>query len=181
MPPAVVCRAYVDAAEVSVHRSPPILRPQQWRPGRPPVCSGHQAEGCGGRTADGSAACWVRSGSLWLARRPGRSRWPPPSPGGRMQRCSNTGRHLEVLLNGFSTILTLAASITSNSTTSPSPTLRRNFLGLFFLIAVWGRRIEHQTKWHIIFFSFFLNIHTQMCFTLPDGQIHLLWYHSFEK
>lgn len=34
-------------------------------------------------------------------------------------------------------MLTFAASITSNSTSSPSPTLRRNFLGLFLLMAVY--------------------------------------------
>lgn len=32
---------------------------------------------------------------------------------------------------------TFSPSTTSNSTVSPSPTLRRNFLGLFLLIAVW--------------------------------------------
>ena len=49
--------------------------------------------------------------------------------------------------------MTLAASITSNSTTSPSPTLRRNFLGLFFLIAVWGDGLSIKPR-HIILVAF---------------------------
>lgn len=40
------------------------------------------------------------------------------------------------------TPLTFAASITSNSTSSPSPTLRRNFLGLFLFMAVYGETIK---------------------------------------
>lgn len=35
---------------------------------------------------------------------------------------------------------TFSPSTTSNSTVSPSPTLRRNFLGLFLLMAVWQRK-----------------------------------------
>lgn len=39
---------------------------------------------------------------------------------------------------------TFSPSTTSNSTVSPSPTLRRNFLGLFLLIAVWLRKGQEK-------------------------------------
>lgn len=42
---------------------------------------------------------------------------------------------------------TFSPSTTSNSTVSPSPTLRRNFLGLFLLIAVWLRKGQEKGEW----------------------------------
>lgn len=78
--------------------------------------------------------------------------------------------------------LTLAASITSNSTTSPSPTLRRNFLGLFFLMAVCDtlniKLSFHQaTKVHANPLTYLMNKH--ILFSVISGTdktpISTLW------
>lgn len=64
VPPVVVGGACGDAAEVSYYRSPQNPRPQQRELGHQLACPGHQAEGCGGRTVDGSGVCWARNDCL---------------------------------------------------------------------------------------------------------------------
>lgn len=81
---------------------------------------------------------------------------------------------------GKKPILTFAASITSNSTSSPSPTLRRNFLGLFLLMAVY-REIGTIKKVKITVQPTHKNAFKKMPFAIPDEQKRLLWYHSCWK
>lgn len=81
--PAEVSAASDDvAAEAPLLRSLPIGPPREHPFGRRRVCSGQRAERCAGRTADGNAVCWERTGCLLPERHLDPSRWPPPSPGG---------------------------------------------------------------------------------------------------
>lgn len=130
MPLAGISGAGGGAAGLDRH-SPLGPRPPQRALGRRSVETGHGAGGCGERTVGESGVCWARIDCLWPARRLDRWRWLLPSPAERKATSAvGSGR-------GKQAVLTFAASITSNSTSSPSPTLRRNFLGLFLLMAVY--------------------------------------------
>lgn len=145
--PAVACGVYGAAAEASLRHS--LLIGQHQELGHRPVCSGHPAEGSEGRAVYGNGACWARSGCLLPEHHPDQWRWLLLSPLGQRD-VHETLSKSTVDFNSCEQPFfpTLAASITSNSTISPSPTLRRNFLGLFFLIAVWGDMVCIKIKKH---------------------------------
>lgn len=117
-------------------RCRPIPRPPRVALAHQLVEIGHWAGDCGERTAGECVVCWARIDCLWQERRPGQLHWLLPSPERRnlSSVASAAGEKLPTL--------TLAASITSNSTSSPSPTLRRNFLGLFLLMAVYWEAMK---------------------------------------
>lgn len=80
VPPGEVCVAYGGVAEVLFHHSPLIPRHQQRGLGHQSVYPGHQAEGCGGRTVDGSGVYWVHSDYPWLEHLLDRLHWLLLSP-----------------------------------------------------------------------------------------------------
>lgn len=70
MYPVVACVAYVSEVEASSPQSHPLALRQVQELGHRLVYPGLQDAGCGGRTADGNAVCWERSGCLSQEHRP---------------------------------------------------------------------------------------------------------------